>query len=126
MTQYIQFDVEEKGKKILVEVEEEEVTSSEEGLVKVGIRDIAGTTVAVAKSTFSDAVKEAVVCNVNGLMTAVDSLANPPTEIEINFGLKVTGQAGNIAVGKVGGEVNYGIKLSWKHGESIDKNDVGV
>lgn len=114
MTNYIQFELDEKGKTILVEVDEEELLPSEEGLVKVGIRSTAQKAVAVAKSSFSDAIKDAVSSNVEGLICAVNSLSDPPSEVEINFGLKVTGETGNIAVGKAGGEVNYGIKLSWK------------
>lgn len=116
MTKYIQFELDEKGKKILVEVEEEDIFSSEEGIVKAGIRSVAKSTIAIAKDSFSNAIRDAVRYNVSGLIDAVTTLPNPPDEIEINFGLKATGEAGNIAVGKASGEVNYAIKLSWKKG----------
>lgn len=119
MTKYIQFDVEDEASgEILVEVDEEEILSSEEGLVKVGIKDVLHNTVAVAQNTFSTAVKNAIHYNVQVLINAIHSLPEPPTEIEVNFGLKVTGEAGNVAVGKMGGEVNYVIKLSWKPGSN--------
>lgn len=115
MTKYIQFEAgDEAGGVILVEVDDEEVPSSEEGVVKVGIRDVLHNTVAVAQNTFSAAIKNAIHHNVQGLIEAIHSLPEPPTEVEINFGLKITGEAGNVAVGKAGGEVNYAVKLSWK------------
>jgi hypothetical protein len=119
MTKYIQFNVEDEASgEVLVEVDEEEIISSEEGLVKVGIKDVLHSTVAVAQNTFSTAVKNAIHYNVQVLINAIHSLPEPPTEIEVNFGLKVTGEAGNVAVGKMGGEVNYAIKLSWKPGSN--------
>jgi hypothetical protein len=38
-------------------------------------------------------------------------------EGEVKFGLKALGEAGIIAVGKVGGEVNYEVTLKWKKPE---------
>lgn len=113
MTKYIQFGDEEDGA-ILVEVDEKEIPSSEEGVVKVGIKDVLHNTVAVANNTFYTAIKQAIHYNVTGFMDAIDSLPEPPSEVEINFGLKITGEAGNVAVGKAGGEINYTVKLSWK------------
>jgi hypothetical protein len=34
--------------------------------------------------------------------------------MEITFGLKATGEAGNLAVGKVAGESNYQVRMLWK------------
>jgi hypothetical protein len=34
--------------------------------------------------------------------------------LEISFSLKATGELGNVAVGKAGGEANYNVKLVWK------------
>ena len=115
MTKYIQFDTEDaKDGAILVEVDEEEIPSSEEGVVKVGVKEVLHNTVAVANNSFYTAIKEAIHFNVKGLMDAVHSLPEPPNEVEINFGLKITGEAGNVAVAKASGEVNYTVKLSWK------------
>jgi len=115
MTKYIQFESgDENGGTVLVEVDEEEVSLSSEGLVKVGIKEVLHNTVAVAQNTFSNAIRKAIQYNVQGLIDAIHSLPEPPSEVEINFGLKITGEAGNVAVGKAGGEVNYTVKLSWK------------
>ena len=34
-------------------------------------------------------------------------------EVEWTFGVKVVGEAGNLAIGKVGGEANYEVTLKW-------------
>ncbi|MDB9460805.1 CU044_2847 family protein [Dolichospermum circinale CS-545/17] len=112
MTSYIQFTTED-NETILVEVDDKEF-SSEEGTVKVGIKDNIQGTVATAQSIFSTAVKSAIKYNVQGLIEAVHSLPKPPSEIEITFGLKVTAEVGNVAVGKMNGDTNYAVKLVWK------------
>jgi hypothetical protein len=58
--------------------------------------------------------------NAQALIQAVQSLPTPPTEVEITFGIKATGEVGNVAVAKAGGESNYTIKLVWKS-QSKDK-----
>lgn len=37
------------------------------------------------------------------------------SEVEVSFGLKTTGELGNFAVGKVGVEANYIVKLKWNN-----------
>lgn len=34
-------------------------------------------------------------------------------EVEVTFGIKAVGEAGNFAVGKVGAEANYEVTLKW-------------
>ena len=36
-------------------------------------------------------------------------------EVEVTFGLKATGDLGNFAIGKVGAEANYTVKLKWSN-----------
>ncbi|MGB3494703.1 MAG: CU044_2847 family protein [Elainellaceae cyanobacterium] len=119
MTSYILFESDgDATPTVLVEVDEEEIVSEEDGLVKVGVRDTLNNAVSVASSTFSTAIRNAIHHNVKTITDAVQSLPNPPSDVEVSFGLKVTGEASNIAVGKVGGEVNYAIKLTWKQASS--------
>ena len=114
MSNYIQFETDSSDSpQILIEVEEEEVAPTD-GLVKVGVRDALKGAVATAQNTFSTAIKTAIRQNVQVFMEAVNELPDPPTEVEISFGLKATGEAGNVAIGKLGGEVNYTVKLAWK------------
>lgn len=77
-------------------------------------RDQAGEAVAVAQSGFEEAVRRAVSVNARAFLAAADALDKPPAEMEITFGLKATGEAGNLAVGKVAGESNYQVRMVWR------------
>ena len=46
------------------------------------------------------------------------SLSDPPDEMEVSFGLKASGELGNIVVGKGGLEANYTVTMKWKGQES--------
>lgn len=118
MTLYIQFNTDD-GNTILVEVDKEEFSSTK-GVAKAGLRERVQDTVATAQATFEKAVEEVVSHNIQAFINSIRNLSEPPSEIEISFGLKATGEAGNIAIGKLGGEMNYSIKLAWKPG-SKDK-----
>jgi hypothetical protein len=77
-----------------------------------GIRPVRA--VAVAQSGFEEAVRRAVSVNARAFLAAADALESPPAELEITFGLKATGEAGNLAVGKVAGESSYQVRMVWK------------
>ena len=112
MAHYIQFKTAD-GESVLVETEVAEVTV-QPGIVKAGLGDKIQEAVATAQDTLEDAMRRAIRHNAQAIIEAVQSLPRRPTEVEITFGLKATGEIGNVAVGKAGGEVNYTIKLAWK------------
>jgi hypothetical protein len=101
---------------ILVEIDDREVETPV-GVEKAGIfgrRPDGAAAIAVARTTFSAAVRGVVRENALALTRAVAELEHPPEEVELSFVLKATGEAGNIAVGKLGGEANYSVRLVWK------------
>jgi hypothetical protein len=112
MADYIQFTSAD-GNSLLVEVDEGEI-SSQQGIQKAGLREIAGKSVAVAQTSFEHAIQHAMRYNAQVFLQSVVSLPILPSEAEITFGLKITGEVGNVAVGKAGGETNYTIRLTWK------------
>jgi hypothetical protein len=112
MADYIQFTSAD-GNSLLVEVDEGEI-SSQQGIQKAGLREIAGKSVAVAQTSFEHAIQQAMRYNAQVFLQSVVSLPILPSEAEITFGLKITGEVGNVAVGKAGGETNYTIRLTWK------------
>jgi hypothetical protein len=63
-------------------------------------RDTAGAAVTAAQDGFEQAVRRAVSANVRPFLAAADALEAPPDEMEISFGLKASGEAGNLGVGK--------------------------
>jgi hypothetical protein len=116
LSSYIEFMTKDGGS-ILVEVEDDDALS-ETGEQKAGLFDKAkvegNKVVGVAKATFEEALQSVIGHTVGALLGAVQSLAKPPTEIEMTFGLKGTGELSNLAVGKLGAEMNYQVKLAWK------------
>ena len=45
-------------------------------------------------------------------LETIDTLANKPTEVEVEFGIKLTVEAGAV-ISKAGGEGNITVKLKW-------------
>ncbi len=116
---YIQFTTED-GDEFLVEADEEAVSEeaiSPEEMEKAGIlKKTAGKTIVFAQTTFEQAIGNVIQYNVKALLQAIRDLPieNQPKSMEATFGLKATAEAGNAAVAKAGGEVNYTIKLTWE------------
>lgn len=112
MIRYIRFQTAENGA-VLVEVDEPEQASST-GIQKTGaISDRVQGVVAEAKSTFDD-VMHVLAQTAAAFRLQLDSLEKPPTEAELAFAMKITAEAGNVAIAKLGGEANYSVKLTWK------------
>src|SRR5262249_20918731 len=118
MTSYLRFPPEEgEAADVLVEVDAAEglpMASEQNAGLRQWAQDRAGETVAVAQSGFEQAVKAAVNLNVRAFLAAVEALEAPPAELEVTFGLKATGEVGNLAVGKIAGESNYQVRLTWR------------
>jgi hypothetical protein len=77
-------------------------------------RERAESTVEQARTTFEEALEHMVRLNVEPFLRAVQSLPQSPAEMEMSFALKVSGELSNLAVGKLGGESHYQVKLVWK------------
>ena len=114
MARYIQFTASDNST-ILVEVEGEEILPPE-GMVKAGVTDTVQKTVAQAQDTFEGALDRVVRQNAQALMRSVRGLSESPDELEVTFGLKATGEVGNIAIARGGGEANFTIKIVWRPG----------
>lgn len=118
MTNYLRFaSAEGEAADVLIEVNAAEDLPAA-GEQNAGLRqwaqNQAGEAVAMAQSGFEQAVQRAVSLNVRAFLAAADALEKPPAEMEITFGLKATGEVGNLAVGKVAGESNYQVKMVWR------------
>jgi class 3 adenylate cyclase len=100
------------GSSILVEVSADEIEPPT-GVVKAGIGDRLRGAVAAAHDSLEDALTTVIRANTQAFLQAVDALPEAPDQIEIAFALKATGELGNLAVGKLGGEANYSVTLTW-------------
>jgi Trypsin-co-occurring domain 1 len=113
MPTYIAFDNPD-GTRTLVEVETAEAPVAPGAPVRAGLADRVGEAVRVAATSLQDAFSVAIRTNAQALHRGVQEISPPPTEVEIAFSLKATGELGNVAIGKTGGEANYSVKLVWK------------
>lgn len=96
---------------ILIEADVEETQG--DGIVKAGVSDRVRTTLVAAQRPLTEALTAAIGGHAEALRRAVRELADPPDHMEVTFTLKATGEAGNIAVGRLGGEANYNVRLTW-------------
>ncbi|MFE7077094.1 CU044_2847 family protein [Streptomyces sp. NPDC057620] len=113
MTQYIQFDT--RAGHLLVEVEGQAVDETEEDeVIKAGLGDRIRTSVAAAGSSLEEALVQVIRANARVFVEAAMGLEQRPAEMELTFGVKATGEIGNLAISKAGGEANYTVRLLWK------------
>jgi hypothetical protein len=67
---------------------------------------------ATASATFESAL-QTVRCAAEGILHQLRSLAEPPDEVAVEFGVKMNAQAGAI-IAKASTEANFKINLTWK------------
>lgn len=103
MTTYIEYEL-ANGESILIEVDDRS-----DGIVQANSK-VGAIAKKKAKLKFTDALKE-VKNQANILIREIEGLNIEHAEIK--FGVKTVGEAGNIAIGKVGIDVNYEITLHW-------------
>jgi hypothetical protein len=102
MTTYVEYAMED-GSTILVEAE-----APTGGVVRAS-RD--GVDIIKTGQNFRTALAS-VRGSLKALADELDALK--VEEAAVTFGLKAVGEAGVFAVGKVGGEMNYEVTLTWK------------
>jgi Trypsin-co-occurring domain 1 len=113
VARYIEFGTDD-GERLLVEVEDAEVAAPP-GAAKAGLfKQSAGATVASAQTTFEDAVRNVVRRNADALTAAIRDLPRSPDEVELTFGMKATGEVGNLAIAKAGGEASFSVRIAWR------------
>ncbi|HHS97503.1 MAG TPA: hypothetical protein ENK08_06330 [Chloroflexi bacterium] len=103
MKRLIEFPLEDGGT-ILVEVEMPEGT----GMVPAA----RGEVVQRAQQTF-EAALEKVRPAAQAIIKKLRALHDPPDEIEVEFGLKMSAEAGAV-IAATGVEANYKVTLTWK------------
>lgn len=116
MKHLIEFPL-ENGNSILVEVDE---PAPEGGVVRAARP---GEIAVKAGQTFESAlerVKSAAVA----IIAKLRGLADPPDEVEVEFGIKLSADAGAF-VASTGAEANYTVTLTWKRPEEKKKNERG-
>jgi hypothetical protein len=126
MPSYIEFETEER-RTVLVEVEEQEVRPRG-GVSKAGLKEVKDwvqTHVARANTKLDEAVQNAVKENVRPFVKTAQDLAKETeaVEMEVTFGLVMTGEVGNAAVGKAAAQSNYTVTLKWIQAEKDQRQN---
>lgn len=104
MTHIIQFPLEDGGF-VLVEVDEPQTA----GMIPAGrISDVLET----AEITFGEALGKARLI-IETVIVKLGSLSDPPDELAIKFGLKMSTEAG-VVFAAAGAEASYEVSLTWK------------
>jgi len=114
MKRLIEFPL-ENGNSILVEVDEPE---PEGGVVKAARP---GEIAAKATQTF-EAALEKVKPAAAAIISKLRDLADPPDEMEVEFGLKLSADAGAF-LASAGAEANYTVTLTWKREEEKEDKE---
>lgn len=112
MKRLIEFPL-EGGGTILVEVEQPEV---EGGLVPAAKP---GQLVKKTANTFEEAL-ERIKPAASVVIRKLRGLSDPPDEIGVEFGLKLSAEAGAF-VASAAAEANYKVTLNWKRDKEEDK-----
>jgi len=105
MAIYIEYELED-GTTVLIE------SSEPESRVVRASRDKDGNLIKKAGQGF-----EAALAGIKPWAAALRRQLNDllADEVEVTFGVKAVGEAGNFAVGKVGAEANYEVTLKWSN-----------
>ena len=106
MAELAQFPL--NGGGVLV-VEVEPPDSSIKRVMRGGTAEAA---IATANATFESAL-QTVRCAAEGILQQLRSLAEPPDEVAVEFGVKMNAETGAI-IAKASTEANFKINLTWK------------
>lgn len=98
---------------VAVEVDEPE---PEGGPVRVGRE---GKTVETVSQTFENALGP-VRSGAEGLLRTLTTLSEPPSEVAIEFGVSLNGEAQVFAITKLGAEAYFKVTLNWRRGDRGD------
>jgi len=105
MSTYVEYQIDENTT-ILVEVAKEEVS----GVVRAS-REPGDVAKVKAKISFVEALRD-IRAQARLLLAEIEDLH--VEEAEVKFGINTVGELGFMAIGKVGGGVNYEVTLKWK------------
>jgi hypothetical protein len=106
MSTFIEYELAD-GTKVLVEISE-----PKSGGITKASKDKVGNVIASASQTFEDAFA-GVKKSAQILRQQLEEMK--ADEVEVTFGLKATGEFGNFAIGQVGAEANYTVKMKWNN-----------
>jgi hypothetical protein len=110
MSRYVTFTLPD-GSAVILESDEPDV-----GVIRAGI----GEKLEQAGQTFEQAAESARKAALV-VLEKVRGLHDAPSEVEITFGLKASGEIGSLVVAKAGAEASYSVTLKWRKLERVQR-----
>lgn len=109
MSKFVEFPLAGGGVIVIEAADEKKAGSS--GFM----RGEAGGAEAADKAQASfEASFEQIRQSADAIITKLSDLSHKPDEVEINFGLRVSAELGQLVVAKSGSDSNYGVTLRWR------------
>ena len=88
-------------------------------LIEIGTKGVKDVANFQEKSVEAiDSAMSTIYSTATHINNTIEALKIKPSQVEVNFGIKVTAESGAI-IAKAGGEANFSVKLTW---ESREKN----
>jgi hypothetical protein len=117
MVSYVKFELKDGT---IVYIESTETPKGASGLIPAGrAAEHAAEATAVSFESAVDAVRKMAVALSQNLQAG---FVQPPEELSVSFGLKVSGELGALVVSRGGMEANYNVSLRWRRkGEDKDE-----
>lgn len=116
MSTYIEFPL-DNGGSLLIETSDDATSKGGAGFMRGEPTAEAAKRAQHSFEAAMDNVRHAA----NQVVDKLRSLSHPPDEMEVTFALKASGEFGNLAIGNLGGEANYSVKLVWRKPEKKDE-----
>lgn len=110
MSKFVEFPLNGGGVIVIEAVDEKKAGSS--GFMRGG-EPGGGEAADKAQASF-EASFEQIRQSAEAIITKLSDLSQKPDEVEINFGLRVSAELGQLVVAKAGSDSNYGITLRWR------------
>ncbi|MBI1298955.1 hypothetical protein GC175_28830 [bacterium] len=121
MTSIVKFDLDE-GDSILVEIDEPVKGQRTSGMVPASPN--AADVVEKAKVSF-DAALDKIRPIATTAISKIRQISDPPDEVEIEFNLKMSAEAG-VVLSSVAGEAQFVVKMKWKKEEKKSEGKESV
>jgi Trypsin-co-occurring domain 1 len=106
MSQLAQFPLRDGGFLVV------EVDATQNSGARVMRGSASEAALAQASTTFESALENVRIA-ADGILQQLRSLAQPPDEVAVEFGVKMSAESGAI-IAKASGEANFKINLTWK------------
>lgn len=112
---YVKFELEDGT---VVYIESADSPKGSSGLIP-GMRGDASDQAALSFEKSVTAVRKMAATMINSMR---EGFAEQPEEVQINFGLKASGELGSLVVSRGGMEANYNVSLRWRS-EKAEKDE---